>query len=92
MNDAQPVIHTSYAIWLALPLALYAFYQAARVGRIAFKRFQYRNHTFSDPKLQRAFEALPPRPIWRDALFALLYALLGLFVLLALADLYWNFL
>ncbi|HGJ7738042.1 TPA: hypothetical protein ACYSE6_006606 [Pseudomonas aeruginosa] len=92
MNDVQSVIHPSYVTWLAVPLALYAFYHAIRVGRIAVKRFQYRNHTFSDPALQRAFEALPPRPIWRDALFALLYALMGFLVLLGLADLHWNFL
>lgn len=92
MNGIEPVIKSSYATWLAVPLALYALYQAFRIAWIAYKRFQYRNHQFSDPKLQRVFEALPPRPIWRDALLAAAYALMGFFVLLALADLHWNFL
>lgn len=85
MNEVQPVLQPGYVIWLAIPIALYALYQAIRTGYETVKRFQYRNHQFSDPELQRLADSLPPRPIWRDALWVLVYFMIAVLTLLPVA-------
>jgi hypothetical protein len=92
MNQIQSTAHTvsPVAVLLAIAIALFAFYQAYRVGKVAYKLYIYRDERFSNPNIQARLEEGPRRSIGRQILFSVLYLLTGICVLLASTDLLWS--
>lgn len=92
MNEIQSAAHSAspVAVLVSIAIALFAFYQAYRVGRVAYKLYIYRDVEFSNPKIQARLEEGPRQSIGRQILFSVLYLLTGICVLLASADLLWR--